>query len=78
MLNHFHAPSSARPSGGKPGPWEPFQNTTHNGTYWAVHRWNDKWMGYVQVMNTKNSSPRRFGSQAAAQKAADAANAAEI
>lgn len=74
MLSFYTAPKSERVQGGKPSPWEPFQNRTHNGIYWALHRWNDRFMGGVQVMNTRGGQPRRFGSEASAQKTADAEN----
>lgn len=74
MMTFFHAPKCEAPVDGSPSPWEPFENRTHNGRYWALHRWNDKWFGRIQVMNTKGGQPRRFGSMGSAQKAADTEN----
>lgn len=56
------------------GAWEPFQNSTHNGTYWAARRTRPGTWGGYQVMNTRTGSPRRFGSEATAQLACDRAN----
>lgn len=75
MISEVTTPKANRPTDG-PGAWEPFENHTHNGRYWALHRWNSRWWGGVQVMNTRNGQPRRFGSQGTAQKAADEANKA--
>lgn len=58
----------------KPGPWEAFENHTHNGRYWAVKRLNSKWLGGKQTMLTKGHQPRRFGSESAAAAAAKKAN----
>ena len=57
-----------------PGPWEPFLNSTYNGTYWAIHRGNSRCLGGMQTMLTAAGKPRRFGSESAARRAADAAN----
>lgn len=67
-----HSPT-ADPSHG----WEAFRNHTFNGTYWAVRRWrpastSDR-LGW-EVMMARDLRPRRFGSEKAAARAADAAN----
>jgi hypothetical protein len=59
MMSNFSAPRSEPPQDGKQGSWEPFHNRTHNGFYWALHRWNERWMGRVQVMHTKGGHHTR-------------------
>lgn len=71
-------PASHSPTQDPAYPWVAFRNSTCNGTYWAVRRWRpaattDR-LGW-EVMMTRDLRPRRFGSEAAAARAAHAANA---
>jgi hypothetical protein len=60
-----------------PGPWEASPYSGYGTRYWTVQRLNKAWLGGIQTMMTATFNPRRFGSEAAAKKAADAANAKE-
>ncbi|MFK4706030.1 hypothetical protein ABIC83_002869 [Roseateles asaccharophilus] len=57
--------------------WAAFHHRTFNGTYWAIRRWRDasttSRMGW-ELMMTRSLNPRRYGSELAAQRVADAAN----
>jgi len=58
------------------GLWEPRRDVGYNAHRrpWVLMRRNEKWWGGLETMVTASFKERRFGSEAAAQKAADAAN----
>lgn len=60
-----------------PGQWEAAQYSGYGTRYWTVQRNNSKHWGGVEGMYTKAAKPRRFKTQAAAQRAADEANEAK-
>jgi hypothetical protein len=61
----------------EPGRWAAFGCSAQTGRpYWIVRRDNEAWSGGWQGLTGPKGQLRRFGSEAAAQKVADAANKA--
>lgn len=58
------------------GAWEPVRDRGYcaNDRPWVLRRFNPKWFGIYETMQTKGYKDRRFATEAAAKKAAEIAN----
>ena len=66
----------AGPSDYMLGPWFAAQHSGYSTQYWTIKRRNPAWLGGTETGMNGNCNPRRFKTEAAAQKAADELNAA--